>query len=126
MKASEFKQLIKEAVKEVFRDEMKEILLEAIRAPKATMQETTYTPPNFNRGNNSGEIIPPSSPITTSVPPKMKQDLREQYINILGETAMSFNTSNVPFNPIGADTINGELPAGEVSLGQISNLLNPK
>ena len=129
MKSSEFKQLIKEAVKEVFREEMKEILLEAVRAPRANIQESFYKPEN-NRpiytGGHTGEIIPPSSPATTSVPPKMKQDLREQYMNILGETAMSFNTSNVPFNPIGADSVNGELPGGEVNMNQIMGLLNTK
>lgn len=124
MKSSEFKQLIKESVREVFREEIKEILLEAVRTPKAVVQESTYRPENYNP--NYPKINAQSSPIITSVPSKVKQDLREQYMNILGETGMSFNTSNTPFSPIGADPINGELPAGEVSLGQISNLLNNK
>lgn len=125
MKSSEFKQLIKESVREVFREEIKEILLEAVRTPKAVVQESTYRPENYNP--NYPKINDQSSPIITSVPSKgKKQDLREQYMNILGETGMSFNTSNTPFSPIGADPINGELPAGEVSLGQISNLLNNK
>ena len=42
MKSSEFKQLIKESVREVFREEIKEILLEAVRTPKAVVQESTY------------------------------------------------------------------------------------
>ena len=125
MKSSEFKQLIKEAVKEVFREEMKEILLEAIRSPKKIVTESQPNIGDYRySGVNSGSPIPPNPVITSTS--EFKQNLREQYMNILGETAMSFNTSNVPFNPIGADTINGELPAGEVSLGQISNLLNPK
>ena len=48
MKSSEFKQLIKESVREVFREEIKEILLEAVRTPKAVVQESTYRPENYN------------------------------------------------------------------------------
>jgi vacuolar-type H+-ATPase subunit E/Vma4 len=39
MKASELKTLIKEACKEAFREEMKEILLEAVKSPKTIVQE---------------------------------------------------------------------------------------
>jgi hypothetical protein len=37
MKSEEFKKIIKEAVREVFVEEMKEILLEAVKAPKASV-----------------------------------------------------------------------------------------
>ena len=131
MKSSEFKQLIKEAVKEVFREEMKEIILEAIRSSKeSTITENKYTVlPNIDlkrmeSPRGTGDYIPPQPYITSS--PEVRQNLREQYMNILGETEMSFNTSNVPFNPIGADPINGELPQGELNINQIMGILNTK
>jgi len=125
MKSSEFKQLIKEAVKEVFREEMKEILLEAIRSPKKIVTESQPNIGDYRySGVNSGGPIPPNPVITST--PEFKQNLREQYMNILGETAMSFNTSNIPFNPAGTDPVNGELPPGEISLNQITNLLSNK
>jgi hypothetical protein len=49
---------------------------------------------------------------------------REQYRNVLGETAAAFTTQNVAeFNPRG--TMPGsDLPAGELSMNQIMNLMN--
>ena len=43
MKASEFKKLIKEAVKEVIQEELRDILLEAVKSPKQIVRES-YTP----------------------------------------------------------------------------------
>jgi transcription elongation factor GreA-like protein len=40
MKPSELKSFIKEAVREAIQEELKDILLEAVRAPKAPIQET--------------------------------------------------------------------------------------
>ena len=40
MKQSEFKNFIKEAVREVIREELKDILLEAVRQPKTIVKET--------------------------------------------------------------------------------------
>ena len=42
MKSEEFKKIIKEAVREVFVEEMKEILLEAVKSPKATVGQGGY------------------------------------------------------------------------------------
>ena len=40
MKPSELKSFIKEAVREAIQEELKDILLEAVRAPKLPIQET--------------------------------------------------------------------------------------
>jgi hypothetical protein len=51
------------------------------------------------------------------------------YENALGETAMTF-TSNDVNQPLrvtpGADSVNGQLPQGEVDLSLISGLMNAK
>ena len=50
-------------------------------------------------------------------------------MDIINETALSFNSSDVRnvqnFNPNqpGTDSVNGNLPAGELSIDQISGLM---
>jgi len=107
MKTNTFKSIIKEAVREVIREELKEILLEAVKAPKQTITE--YIPP---------------SPSYSSSPSLTMEQKREQYKNILGETAAGFTTQNVAqFNPMGT-LPGGDLPSGELSMNQIMNLMN--
>lgn len=103
MKASEFKKIIKEAVREVFKEEFKDMLLETIK----------------HNSNNVNSNI--KSPITQPIPPP---DRRKIYMDILNETALGPKSSfegkfNVDNN---FDTIEGELPKGELSLDQIMNL----
>ena len=111
MKASEFKKLIKEAVKEVIQEELRDILLEAVKSPKQIVRES-YTP------------TPTHTPAPSYIEPTMSA--REKYMGILGETAMSFNTNDLaasrPFQPHG-DPINGSLGSGEVGMDQIMSLL---
>jgi hypothetical protein len=46
-------------------------------------------------------------------------------MDVIGETAMSFNSNDVQkFNPQGVDPISGNMPDGEVSLDQITNLIS--
>tara|TARA_R100001460_G_scaffold27355_7_gene55147 strand:- start:5408 stop:5746 length:339 start_codon:yes stop_codon:yes gene_type:complete len=112
MKSQTFKSLIKEAVKEAIQEELKEILLEAVKAPK----QSFITQP-------VSETLPKSSP-------QISENRREKYANILGETAASFNTSNIgqPLQVTSTDTTspNGQLPQGEVGMDQIMGLLNSK
>ena len=115
MKSTELKNMIKGAVKEAIQEELKEILLEAVKAPKASnvavMQES---------------ITPAQTQLT---PPQMNaEQKREAYQNILGEMGGAMTTNNVPqrFNPAGADSINGSLPAGEVDMSQIAGLMGKK
>ncbi len=113
MKANELKKMIKEAVKEAIQDELKEILLEAVKAPKHIVTESKV--PN------------PTPQLDSNPSPKSKMDVRQGYMDILDETALSFTSKDVKkFNPQGVgDTTspNGSLPEGEVGMDQIMGLM---
>jgi len=118
MKSTELKKLIKGAVKEAIQEEIKDILLEAVRSPKtpsvAVMQESvTKTAPSNGV---------PNQPSMTAA---QKKSLYEQALN---DTTMNFNSSNVQsFQPqAGYDAANGTLPSGEVDMGMIAGLMNKK
>ena len=108
MKQTEFKKMIKEAVREVFQEEMKELLLEAVRSPKAVVTENIQ------------------QPIKPNIPVDIKRNLRSM---IGGEfdTTISANSSMVqssyvppPVNTVGEGS---SLPPGEVSLDQIMGIM---
>tara|TARA_R100000084_G_C4595640_1_gene120604 strand:+ start:294 stop:668 length:375 start_codon:yes stop_codon:yes gene_type:complete len=121
MKTTLLKKLIKEAVKEAIQEELKEVLLEAVKAPKQTLYENKIGTPTTNV----------AAPITPSQPIHSLADKKKAYMDILGETALNFNSShapnfNKPFNPQGTiDTTspNGSLPVGEVNMDQIMGLM---
>jgi hypothetical protein len=111
MKATELKKFIKDAVREAIQEELKEILLEAVKSPKQVIRES-YTPPNT------------TSP---SAPPNITMDRRQSYMDVLGETALSFTSNDAQkFNPRGVDPMSGNLPGGELGMDQIMSLLNTK
>jgi len=111
MEAIKLKKFIKEAVREAIQEELKDILLEAVRSPKQVVRES-YAPPTQ-----------PTQP--AYAPPAV--DFRSKYAEVLGETAMSFTTNDVnKFNPRGADPLSGNLPGGELGMDQIMGLLNTK
>lgn len=116
MKSEEFKKIIKEAVREVFVEEMKEILLEAIKAPKASVGQGGY-----------GTVTESVKPINSKA---LDPSARKAFMaNILGDMASGKTmttealTANT-FIPKGGDAINGSLPEGNVGLDQIMGLLN--
>lgn len=116
MKSEEFKKIIKEAVREVFVEEMKEILLEAVKAPKASVGQGSY-----------GTVTESVKPINSkSLDPSARKAVMA---NILGDMASGKTmttealTANT-FIPKGGDAINGSLPEGNVGLDQIMGLLN--
>jgi hypothetical protein len=111
MKSTDFKKIIKEAVREAIQEELKDILLEAVRSPKQVVRES-YTPPTQ-----------PAQP--TYTPPSI--DFRSKYAEVLGETAMSFTSQDAQptFKPQG-DPVNGNLGSGELGMDQIMGLLNTK
>ena len=117
MKLTELKKVLKETVREVIQEELKDILLEAVKTPKVVTQ--TPVMESFNPS------VPTPSPTT---PVMSSQEKRDAYKNILGETAASFNTNNVQtFRPNpGMDVANGTLPEGNVGMDQIMNLMNSK
>lgn len=107
MKSQALKTLIKESVREVIHEELREILLEAVKAPKQTISSTPSTP----------------SPIENK---QVSEDKRAAYANILGETAAQFTSQDVnKFNPQGVMP-GGDLPQGNVGMDQIMGLLNTK
>jgi hypothetical protein len=106
MKQDLLKKLIKEAVKEAIQEELKDILLEAVRSPKQTVVEN----------------VQPQKVVDG--PSMSSKEKRIAYQNILGDMQSSFISQNVaqPFNPQGAMP-GGDLPAGEVNMSQIMNLM---
>lgn len=117
MKSTELKKMIKDAVKEAIQEELKDILLEAVRAPKgsvAVMQESVKPEPPYS-----------GVPTQPSMTAEQKRNLYEQ---ALGETTMNFNSSNVQsFQPqAGYDAANGTLPTGEVDMSMIAGLMNKR
>jgi hypothetical protein len=112
MKTTDFKKLIKEAVREAIQEELKDILLEAVKSPKQIVRES-YAPPST-----------PTQP--AYAPPPI--DFRSKYAEVLGETAMSFTSNDVqqPFRPQSVDPVNGSLGTGELGMDQIMGLLNTK
>ena len=115
MKPTEFKKLIKEAVREAIQEELKDILLEAVRAPKTVVNESlrdTYAQPYIEKPKQ----------LTAA-------ERRDMFSGILGEmqnggTATSQYAGN--FNPKSVDPVNGVLPEGSVGLDQIMALMNGK
>jgi hypothetical protein len=110
MKPNEFKKMLKEAVREVFQEEMREILLEAVRSPKTVVTENVQ-------------------PIKSNIPVDLKRNLRSM---IGGEfdTTISANSSMIqpaytppPVNTVGDGS---SLPPGEVSLDQIMGIMSNK
>jgi hypothetical protein len=111
MKPTDFKKIIKDAVKEAIQEELKDIILEAVRTPKSTSV----------------------GPVTESVIPAPEK--RQRYMDILNETAgftpgadtISLTSNNV-FRPMSVNTAaeGSSLPPGEVDMSQIMGLLNNK
>jgi hypothetical protein len=123
MKLDILRKIIREEVKGAIQEELKDLLLEAIRTPKQVVETQTYKP---SPSTGASHFIPTTSTATVS-----KEQLRENYRNILGETAASFNTSQVgkPLQLTGTmDTAspNGRLPEGEVPMNMIMGLMNKK
>jgi len=109
MKTDGLKKIIKEAVREAIQEEIKDILLEAVRSPKTVVNESVQ--PTVNSKLNTQPTA----------------NTRQKYMDIMNETALSFNSSNAQtFNPKGADPINGNLGTGEVGMDTIMGLLNTK
>lgn len=107
----------KQVVRDVFRDELKDIIIESFKSNNTLNQqpinEIQQDLPLVNLKNNPKSIL-------------KGEELREAYRNVLNETA-NFNTSQFTgtFNPNGApiDNENGALPKGEVDMEQIVKLM---
>ena len=117
MKVSQLKTIVKDAVKEAIQEEMKDILLEAVRSPKQVVSE--YKPTTSNVGTPS-----PTNPVAT----KTKEEIRESYMSVLGgmmpgkNGTISANTNSIPLQmngPVDTTSPNGKLPDGDVPMDMI-------
>ena len=118
MKLSQLKIIVKDAVKEAIQEEMKDILLEAVRVPKTNAQpiaqeKVTHQP----------------------LPQADKAQLRENMMNVLGgmmpgsNGTLNATSADVPLQmtgPVDTTSPNGSLPQGNVSMDQIMGLMNSK
>ena len=120
MKPSELKSFIKEAVREAIQEELKDILLEAVRAPKAPIQEAY-------------KMHPVTVDVTaTQAPQKSATEKRAMMESIMGDMRRGQDT--LSFTSANANTIqvapgmntSGEgskLPEGNVGLDMIMGLM---
>jgi len=126
MKTSELKKIIKEAVKEAMQEELKEIIFEAFKSNKSTINETHQVP--------TSTYNPPSKPSLLEQDKNgFRASLREKIFAAGGDEA-SFTTKDLSPD-IASHTfhggnieasINGALPPGNVGLDVIQGLLNNK
>lgn len=109
MKTSQLKTLIKEAVKEAIQEELRDILLEAVKSPKVvTESKDTYAQPHIEK-------------------PKQltSEERKNMFSGILGEMQTGGAATTAykgTFNPQGVMP-GGDLPAGEVGMDQIMNMI---
>jgi hypothetical protein len=130
MKPSELKSFIKEAVREAIQEELKDILLEAVRAPKAPIIETSVRGGEYNISN------------TAVTPQKSATEKRAMMESIMGDMrrgqdTLSFNSADARGMGVTANTLqvapgmntSGEgssLPSGNVGLDMIMGLMGKK
>jgi hypothetical protein len=120
MKPSELKSFIKEAVREAIQEELKDILLEAVRTPKTQVVET-YTQP------------------TPTQPTKSTAEKRAMMEGIMGDMrrgqdTLSFNSADARGVAMNQTTMQvpsgtmpgGDLPSGNVGLDMIMGLMKGK
>jgi hypothetical protein len=123
MKLSQLKSIVKDAVKEAIQEEMKDILIEAVRAPKSVVYENNTTTPT-----------PMNPVIQQPMPDDKRMAMKENIQNVLGSMmpgangTLSATTANVPLQMGSGDTTspNGSLPQGNVSMDQIMGLMSSK
>lgn len=115
MDITKFKKILKDTIKEAFHEELRDLLLEAIK------------------GGNSREVLQEN--LNSSKGPS-REEIRGLYntkLKDLGYNEIKFDTNSlddpnrIPFIPIpGGNSINGALPPGEVGLDLISHIMNSK
>ena len=114
MKPSDFKKIIKEAVREAIQEELKDILLEAVRAPKTIVTESikdTYAQPNIKQPKQ----------LTAAERRNMFSGMLEE-MQVGTPATTAYAGQFQPQGPV--DAINGTLPEGSVGLDQIMALMN--
>jgi len=132
MKPSELKSFIKEAVREAIQEELKDILLEAVRAPKLPIQET-YQMNNLLRPVE----VDTTTQVTNRIPQKSATEKRAMMESIMGDMKRGQDTLNFTTQNIAANTLQitpgmntsgdgSKLPEGNVGLDMIMGLMGKK
>ena len=129
MKLSQLKTIVKEAVKQ---EEMKDILMEAVRSPKQTVYENRMGTPTTDVAAPS----PMNPTMQTSLPENDKVKLKENMMNVLngmlpgnnGTINADSSMVSQPLQVTSTDTMssNSSLPTGEVNMDQIMGLMNKR
>jgi hypothetical protein len=118
MKTEALKKLIKDAVREAIQDELKDILLEAVRSNKQPIRESYQVSDDRTLNFNSNSI------------PKSSTDTKQAYMDILGDIAKGPKTGlEGEFRVNGLVNTMSEgssLPEGQLGLDQIMGLIGGK
>jgi hypothetical protein len=113
MKLNELRKVIREEVKAAIQEELKDILLEAVRSPKPAITE------------NLSVAAPQTKP-----DPEAQKAFRQQMLSQMaaGNGNMNLTTADTnTFRPSGPATAEGSaLPEGNVGLDQIMGLMTNK
>lgn len=122
MKLSQLKTIVKEAVKEAIQEEMKDILMEAVRSPKQTVYENILGSPTTDAAT--------PTPMSTDNRMAMRENIQNVLSGMMpgADGTMQANTNSVPLQVGSVDTTspNGKLPEGNVSMDQIMGLMKGK
>ncbi len=135
MKPSELKSFIKDAVREAIQEELKDILLEAVRAPKAPIIETPVGVGGYGTVTTGTPL--PAQPSTTSA--AERRAMMESIMGDMrrGQDTLSFNSMDARGMGVTANTLQvtpgmsttgegSKLPEGNVGLDMIMGLMNKK
>jgi hypothetical protein len=116
MKTDALKKLIKDAVREAIQDELKDILLEAVRSNKQPIRESYQVSDDRTLNFTSNQV------------PKPSTNTKQAYMDILGDMARGPKTGlegefrvNGPMNTMSEGS---SLPEGQLGLDQIMNLIS--
>ena len=131
MKLSQLKTIVKDAVKEAIQEEMKDILMEAVRSPKQTVYENKMGIPTTDVAAPSPMNPVAQTPLSTD----KRMELKENMMKVLGgmmpgaNGTLNATSKDVPLQmtgPVDTTSPNGSLPQGNVSMDQIMGLMNNK
>jgi hypothetical protein len=118
MKTDILKKLIKDAVREAIQDELKDILLEAVRSNKQPIRESYQVSDDRTLNFTSNQV--PKNPINT----------KQAYMDILGDMAQGpkseFAGDFKLSGPMNTMAEGSSLPSGQLGLDQIMGLIGGK
>jgi hypothetical protein len=112
MKVDALKKMIKDSVKEAIQEELKDILLEAVRSPKTVVNESrdVYAQPHLEKPKQ--------------LSPAERKAMFGGLLEEMQQGGAATSQYAGKFNPQSVDPVNGALPEGNVSLDQIMSLMN--